>query len=89
MATMALKTIIQCKCGKEMFPFQFDNKQQKIGYKCSDIACGAEMEFSFDEVKMGEGERINYFCLNDDGEMTWKCCCHGYCDSRWRYSEAL
>ena len=80
MATMTLKTIVQCKCGKDMFPFQFDNKYQKIGYKCSDTACGAEMECSFDEVKVEEGERIHYFWLNDDGQMTWKCCCHGYCD---------
>ena len=78
MATMCLKDTCTCECGKIMFPFTMDMENKTIEYKCS--CCGETVTKAFDEVKSAEGERFDYFCLNDDGDITWKCGTHGYCD---------
>lgn len=81
MATMVLKDMVICpKCGAEMFPSAFDKDERKISYKCCNESCKVEIEYGFDEVKLKEDERFHYFCLNDDGDATWKCYEHGYCD---------
>ncbi len=81
MATMALKDMILCPvCGAEMFPSAFDRAARKISYKCTAAECAAETECSFEEVRLGDGERYHSFCLNDDGDATWKCHRHGHCD---------
>ncbi|MDO4732549.1 MAG: hypothetical protein Q4B50_03430 [Bacillota bacterium] len=81
MATMVLKDTLLCpECGEEMFPCAFDRQERKITYRCSETDCGMEKECSFDEAKLEEGENFIYFCLNDDGEVTWKCFIHAYCE---------
>jgi len=81
MATMVLKDTIPCPvCGAEMFPAAFDRQERKISYRCSGSCCGAEKECSFEEAKLGEGEKFTYFCLNDAGEATWQCFSHAYCE---------
>lgn len=80
MATMVLKDTVKCECGKEMFVWALDKENRRITYKCSDPNCTKTVEMSFDEAKLPENEKSGYFCLNDDGDMTWKCYNHGYCD---------
>lgn len=80
MATMVLKDTIKCNCGKEMFAASMDKVNRIMRYQCIDVNCGETVEKSFDEARLHEGERFGYFCLNDDGEITWKCANHGYCD---------
>lgn len=80
MATKVLKDVITCTCGKVMFPAKFDKESRVIGYKCVDELCGSTVEMSFEEAELPENENFKYFCLNDDGQMTWKCFNHGYCD---------
>lgn len=78
MATMFLKDHIKCpKCDREMFPCEFDRSNKKISYKC--ISCEETSTFSFDDVK-NESNTYDYFLLNDDGGVSWKCYRHGYCD---------
>ncbi|MBQ2778049.1 MAG: hypothetical protein IJF50_11120 [Peptococcaceae bacterium] len=80
MATMVLKDMLICpECGAEMFPYSFDKESRVIGYRCSAEECCAEKTCGFDQVAVTEGEKINYFVLNDDGEVSWKCHFHGYC----------
>ena len=82
MATMVLKDMIICpECGAEMFPFAFDKETRTIGYRCRMATCLVERTHSFEEVKLEEGERFHFVCLNDDGDVTWKCYEHGYCDN--------
>ena len=81
MATMVLKDMVLCPvCGAEMFPCAFDSEKRVIAYRCRMVSCLAEQEYSFEEVKLGEDERFHFVCLNDDGNVTWKCYEHGYCD---------
>ena len=82
MATMVLKDMIICpECGAEMFPSAFDKEERTIIYRCRMATCLAERTHSFEEVKLKEGEKIRFVCLNDDGDVTWKCYEHGYCDN--------
>lgn len=81
MATMLLKDMIICpECGAEMFPCAFDGENRVISYRCRMVNCLAEQTHSFEEVKLGEDEKYHFVCLNDDGDVTWKCYEHGYCD---------
>lgn len=63
-----------------MFAYRIDNENEKVIYKC--IRCGAETEKSFDEARLGENDRADYFVLSNDGTVTWKCGDHGYCEFR-------
>ena len=82
MATMILKDMLICsECGAEMFPCAFDKENRVIGYRCRMVNCLAEQTHSFEEVKLEEGEKFHFVCLNDDGDVTWKCYEHGYCDN--------
>ena len=81
MATMALKDVVICPaCGAEMFPSAFDRRERYIKYKCSSQDCASEAQYTFNDVKLEEGKPQTYFRLNDDGDATWKCFTHGYCD---------
>ncbi len=80
MAKMVLKEYFDCPCEGAMFACSIDKENEKVTYKC--IRCGAAAEKSFDEVKLGENDRTDYFVLNDDGVVTWKCADHGYCEFR-------
>lgn len=80
MAKLVLKDVIKCECGKDMFVFALDKENKVITYMCIDECCGNKVEMTFDEAMLSENERFKYFCLNDDGQMTWKCYNHGYCD---------
>lgn len=76
---MVLKDCIMCsKCGKEMFPSAFDKDSRKITYECINEKCTCTEQFDFEEV---ETEKFKYVCLNDAGEITWKCYNHGYCEA--------
>ena len=82
MATMVLKDMLICpECGAEMFPCSFDREKRVIGYRCRMANCLAEQTHSFEEVRLEKGEKFHFVCLNDDGEVTWKCYEHGYCDN--------
>ena len=82
MATMILKDMIICpECGSEMFPCSFDKENRVIGYRCRMEDCQTEIIHNFDEVKLEDGEKYHFVCLNDDGDVTWKCFEHGYCDN--------
>ncbi len=80
MAKMVLKEFFICSCDNGMFAHEIDKENQKVTYRC--IGCGATMEKSFDEVNLSENDRTDYFVLNDDGVVTWKCANHGYCEFR-------
>ena len=79
MAAKVLKDMIICsECGEKMFPCAFDRENRKIAYSC--LSCGDVQEYDFEEVALGENEHYYAFCLNDDGDATWKCSEHGYCE---------
>ncbi len=80
MVKTVLKEFFACHCEGAMFAHEIDKENEKVTYKC--IRCGATMEKSFDEVKLSENDRTDYFVLNDDGVVTWKCFEHGYCEFR-------
>ena len=80
MATTVLRDAIKCECGKEMFPASFDKARRLVSFHCSDPTCGKKVEVSFKDIEVPKTTDFKYFCFNDDGEMTWKCHNHGYCD---------
>ena len=82
MAAMILKDVLVCPmCGENMYPCSFDKNRRRIGYRCWDEDCDLDMEFSFEDARLEEGERPQFFSLNDDGVVTWKCPVHGSCDN--------
>lgn len=81
MASMVLKDMLICpECGEIMFPSAFDKKSRTLQYCCCAQECKTKSTKNFDEVAVPEYEKINFFVLNDDGEVTWKCHFHGYCE---------
>lgn len=80
MATMHLRDVIKCKCGKDMFVSGLNKENKTIDYTCMDECCGNTMKLGFEDAILPENEKFKYFCLNDDGQMTWRCFNHGYCD---------
>lgn len=77
---MLLRDVIQCKCGKDMFVSGLNKENKTIDYTCMNECCGNTMKLGFEDAILPENEKFKYFCLNDDGQMTWKCFNHGYCD---------
>ena len=77
---MQLKDVVMCECGGKMFPTKVDKKKREINYRCSVCECGKEVKRKYEEVALRDNENQEYFSLDDEGNITWKCYTHGYCE---------
>ena len=81
MADKMLKDVIKCECGFEMFPYAIHKDDETVLYKCVSENCECTKLLSLREATLGPEDMFTYFCLDDDGNMYWKCGIHGNCQS--------